>query len=1002
MKSTSSKLLGILLAGMVSIPVFAQRGYPVKGAVLDAEGPVVGATILEAGTQNGVSTGSEGEFALTVSSADALVEISCIGYAPVSYKAGLLPKMIVLEPDSQFLDEVVVIGYGEVRKTDATGSVVAMRPDELNRVKATTTEDLLLGKIAGLQITQGSGSAGSTGTIRIRQGASLNASNEPLIIVDGMVGESIHSVNTDDIESINVLKDASSAAIYGARGANGVIIITTKKGPQAKGGKTIAPRVSYRGDYTLNYAYQKLDVYDPDEFRAEYIRRGWDAELLGNASSDWQKAVTQTALNHRHTLSVRGALPHLPYRVSVGYQDNRGAVKGNLQRVATASVQLNPSFLQDHLNFNIGLRENYKKSPASGGSITDAALTDPTRPIYTDYGKATVNGVEYDQKAFGFTMYGADASGNSPITTNNEVADALYPGLGYSENNRVSTNLSAIYKVHGLEDLTATVSFNGHYYTSYTKDLGRDNTPSTWSSSMVALGKGGQGKNSYSTSSSYHYNVDYYLNYKHVFAGIHGVDATLGHSYEDDFGKSFSSASYYNDGDLVENSLDSESQSELRLSSWFGRLNYILLDRYLFTFTMRADASSRFAPETRWGYFPSAAVAWKMDKEPFIKRLGFVDELKLRASYGKTGQQDIGTRYAYQASYYVSDEFHSYLDNGTWYPAYRPTAFDRTIQWEVTTTKNIGLDFGFFKNRFSGSVEYYDRWTDNLLMNSVMIPAGSNFSNSLDQNIGQMSSRGVEAALTVVPVNTRNTYWTISANFAWNTARIESLTSYEDPDAYITIGNSSRYMRAHKVGHKPYTYFLAKQAYDESGKALEKWYNPAYDPNDPDSPEFIEDTTSDSSRWMKDEDRSGLVPYYGGLSSSFRHRNWDLGLNAHYGFGQYVFWQTVYGGCDNSFFSQYHSYPTNTFKSIVPDWGVEHYETDYWLFKGDYFKLDNIVAGYTFDKTRWFNSCRVAVGLQNVFTITKYPGLDPEVYGGMDSTSTPRPRMVMFSLNVEF
>ena len=848
MKSICTKLLTVILLCMSAIVVSAQRGYQVRGTVVDAQGPVVGATVVEQGTNNGVSTGLDGEFVLRVSGPDATVEVSCIGYATVSFRASQVPGRIQLSEDNEYLDEVVVIGYGEVRKSDATGAVVAMKPDELNRVKANTTEDLLLGKIAGLQITQGSGSAGSTGTIRIRQGASLNASNEPLIIVDGMVGESIHSVNADDIESINVLKDASSAAIYGARGANGVIIITTKKGPQAKGGQTVAPRVTYRGDYSVNYAYQKLDVYDADEFREEYIRRGWDAALLGNADSDWQKAISQTAFNHRHTISLRGALPYLPYRVSVGFQDSKGVVKGNKQDVWTASVNLNPKFLDDHLAFDIGLRENYKRSPESGGSITSAALTDPTRPIYTDYGPATVNGVNYDQKAFGFNMFGADAQGNNPISTSNQVASALYPGLGYSENNRLSANVSAIYKVHGFEDLSATVSFNGNKYNSYTKNLGRDNTPGTWSSSMVALGKGGQGTYSSSTSDSFHYNIDYFLNYKHVFAGKHSVDATIGHSYERDYGESWSSASFYNDGDPVENSLESSSQSELRLASWFGRLNYIFRDKYLFTFTMRADASSRFAPETRWGYFPSAAVAWKLDKEPFIKNLGFINELKLRASYGKTGQQDIGTRYAYQASYYVSDDNHSYLDNGTWYNAYRPTAFDRTIQWEVTTTKNVGLDFGLWKNRVSGSAEYYWRWTDNLLMNSVKIPAGSNFSNALDQNIGEMSSRGFELSLGFVPVSTRDLYWTINTNFAWNDARIESLTAYEDPDAYITIGNSSRYMRVNKVGHKPQTFFLAKQVY-EDGKAVEKWYNPEYDPNDPDSQEYLTDTTSDSARW---------------------------------------------------------------------------------------------------------------------------------------------------------
>lgn len=297
----------------MSVSVFAQSGYLVKGSIFDAIGPVMGATVMEIGTTNGVATDLDGNFSLQVSSAEATIEVSCIGYTSQTFLASSVPGRIILTEDNEFLDEVVVIGYGEVKKSDATGSVIAMKPDELNRVKATTTEDILLGKIAGLQVTQGSGSAGSTGTIRIRQGASLNASNEPLVIVDGMVGESIHSVNADDIESISVLKDASSAAIYGARGANGVIIITTKKGPRSSGNGIIAPKVSYRGDYSVNYDYQRLEVYDADEFRQEYIRRGWDEALLGNADSDWQKAVSQTAFNHKHTISMTGALPHVPY-----------------------------------------------------------------------------------------------------------------------------------------------------------------------------------------------------------------------------------------------------------------------------------------------------------------------------------------------------------------------------------------------------------------------------------------------------------------------------------------------------------------------------------------------------------------------------------------------------------------------------------------------------------------------------------------------------------------
>lgn len=996
------RLIIPLLAFFVMVPAWAQN-YAVTGQVKDAAGdPVIGANILVKGTGNGTITDFDGRFSLNVQGTQTLV-VTSIGYKTqeilIKAKQNLV---ILLEEDNALLDEVVVIGYGQVKKQDATGAVTAIRPNTLNRVKMTTTTDLLMGKIAGLQVTQGSGAAGQSGTVRIRQGASLNASNSPLIVIDGMVDASLSSINPEDIESINVLKDASASAIYGARGANGVIIVTTKKGPNSKRGQAQKAQVAYRGDFSVNQNYQYLDVYSADEFRHEYARRGWDTSLLGNASTDWQKEITRTAFTQKHTVSVKGAIPYVPYRVSIGFQEEQGTIIGNKQDLGTVTVNLTPKFFDDHLSLDLSMKDTYKYAPEYGGSISSAATKDPTWPIYADYGPVTINGTAYDKKGSGYYMYGADAQGNgADPNAANVVAEAKLPGTGYDANNRFVTNAMAVYKVHGFEDLTATFSFNGNYYKSHSVNNSRNNTPSTWGTDKVKLEKGGLGKNSKSDSYARHYTFDYYLNYKHEF-GKHNIDATAGHSYESKYSDYWNSPTYWNDGELVNGSIESSGNSKVNLSSWFGRLNYIFNNKYLFTFTMRSDASSRFAPETRWGYFPSAALAWKLNEEKFIKDLGFVEELKLRVSYGKTGQQEIGNDYAYQASYYASDDVNMYREGNTFYTTYRPAAFNRAIQWEVTTTKNIGLDFGFFNNRFNGSIDYYDRYTDNLLMSDVKVAAGSNFAEVADQNIGEMASRGLEITLSGTPVVTKDWMWTVSGNLAWNSSTIKKLTSYEDPNAYIKTGeaSSNRYMQIHKVGDTPYTYYLAKQAYDENGKPLEKFINPAYDPSDPNSQEFVSDDSADASKW--DTGKSSLAPFYGGFSTQIKYKKWDIGMNGHFAFGHYVFWKTMYSGSNSSFFNSSYQFPTNTYKDVVPEWEKEHYYSDYWLHKGDYLKIDNIVVGYTFDRPfKGIDSARLSLGVQNIATFSSYPGLDPEVYNGLDGSSTPRARQFMLSLSID-
>ncbi len=987
-------------------PLLAQGTINLVGTLIDesTQEPIAGASVQVKDQKIGTTTDAEGQFKLTVSSGSFLV-ISRVGYTTKEIAVAQQTTLTIsLAPITQDLGEVVVVGYGGVKKKDLTGAIAVINPDEQNRVKATTATDLLLGKVAGLQVTLGSGSPGSSGTVRIRQGASLNASNEPLIVVDGLTEGSLSSINPNDIESITVLKDASAAAIYGARGANGVIIVKTKKGLAGAGNTFVTPTVNYRADVYVNRPFNYLEVYDADAFREEYTKRGWNTALLGNENTDWQKQISRTSITNLHTISLAGAAPYTPYRFSFGFNEEQGNVLKAKRNVTTTALQLSPKLLNNHISIDATLRYTHTSTPHSGSSFAAAALADPTQPVHYDYGPATVNGVTYPQKAFGYFMYGADALGNNPDKESNEVASALLPNTGYNKGRRFLTNFLMSYKVHGVRGLTLNAGFNSSSNNTELYTRGIDNTPRTWAASNVNLGKGGIGQNSSSSSYSRKTVVDYYANYSKAFQQ-HNIDITVGHTFESLKYGSWSGPVSFNDGELVSGSVENSSKGEVAMASWFSRLNYKLFNRFLLTGTLRADASSRFAPETRWGIFPSGAIAWNISDEKFMEGSKAVNDLKFRISYGATGQQDINNDYAYQASYFASTQNFMYREGNEFYTTYRPSAFNRAIQWEVTKTMNVGLDYGFFKNRLYGSLDFYTRYTSNLLMNSVMVTAGSNFAESADQNIGEMSSKGFEFAIGGELMRKKDFSWTANFNFSYNTSKIERLTVYDGPpeDTWVRTGfsGSNRSVQYHKVGNSPNTYFLAKQVYDANGLPLEQFYNPLYDHTVSGSAEYVYDDAANANKW--DTRKSSLVPYYGGFSTQISYKAWDFGSNMHYAFGHYLYWNTMSSGSDNSFFQASGQYPTNTFKGYAPEWEKQHYFSDHWLFKGDYFKIDNVVMGYTFRKVfSAKSSLRVGLGVQNLATITHYPGVDPEVYNGIDGSSTPKQRMFMLSLNVKF
>ena len=1006
--------VAVCLLSLAATTMLAQGGYQVKGVVVDAMGPVIGATVMEQGTTNGTSTGLDGDYVLTVKSADAIVEISCIGYASQTFPASAVPATITLVEDAEFLDDVVVIGYGTVKKNDMTGSVTAIKTEELNRGAIVSTQDMLKGKVAGLQVIPGDGRPGGGSTIRVRGAASLNASNDPLIVIDGVPlavngGEGmtnpLEAINSNDIESFTVLKDASSAAIYGSRASNGVIIITTKKGNAGE------PKVSYNGSVSISHNANRLDIMTADQYRA-FVAETYPvgtsdgdafAAKLGTASTDWYSEIFRIAKTQEHNLSVYGSRKWLPYRFSVGYLGQEGTLKTSRYDKGTLDLSLSPKFLEDHLSVNLngkGIISHENK--ADGGAVGTAAFYNPTLDPYfrnpdgsIDY--TTTNGY------FNYGNGRGDAFTPAGLAATNPL-DMLFSNRDDAKAYRFIGNAQFDYKIHGFEDLR------------FNLNLGLDISRTT--------GKVGSLPYSYNAfkdtenprigqyTSWYHLRrntvLEAYVNYNKEL-GLHHIDAMAGYSWQHFYGKD-RDMSYFN----VTNELKLNPgetplgrypfwETENYLVSFYGRLNYAFDSRYLLTFTLRDDGSSRFSPETRWGLFPSAAFAWNVKQEHFLRDTNALSALKFRLSWGKTGQQEIGSNYPYLAGYYLStDVYHTYNMGNAGHTFFMtPGAYDPYIRWETTTTYNAGLDYGFASDRITGSVDVYRRDTDDLL-NTVLTPMGANFGNSLLTNIGSMRNEGVEFTLNVIPIETKDASLSLGFNGTFQRTEFTKLNNTDDPnyaleESNISGGTGNKIAR-HMVGYAPFTFYPYQQLYDHTGKPIQNGFV------DRDKDGVI--TTAD--RYM-----SGKSPnpdFFYGVNLKFSLKNWDFGFNGHGSVGNWVF-NNVKGGASSANFvaanvsvSNYLNYVKET--GFLGTNSIEQYTTDLFLENASFFRMDDINLGYTFPTLKGWDgaSLRLALSCQNVFVITKYSGLDPEIPGtsGVDSSIWPRPRTYSLRVNLNF
>ena len=985
----------VLLASLTSTTVLAQGGYPVNGVVVDALGPVIGAAVVQQGTTNGTSTGMDGDFVLNVPNGDVLIEISCIGYATQVFKASEVPGTITLSEDTHFLDEVVVIGYGTVKKSDLTGSVSTVKADEINKGVITSPTDLLRGKSAGVVVTAGDGMPGSGATVRIRGGSSINASNTPLYVIDGLpvsndgisgMSDPMASINPEDIESFTVLKDASATAIYGSRASNGVIVITTKKGSKTA---TALPKVAVDFTTSVNTIAKYNSLLDADGI-VKIIRDFYGANSAAEQhlgingklySTDWQKEIYQVAPTYDGNISLNGRAGFLPYRVSGGFMSQSGTLKGSKMNRGTLSLNLSPTFFDRHLTVNVNGKGTYAKNwYANQGAIGAANHYDPTKPVHSNEPGYSLNGYT--------TWY--DASGNiNTMATMNPVA-LLNDRIDTADAYRFIGNTQFDYKVHGFEDLRLNLNLG----LDWAKSKGLTEVAKGSEASYHNTNQSGGGSHTDYDYSRMNTTLEFYADYNKTIAEKHNVDLMAGYSWQRFYNENNSKTFRISDKSSLGESV---GKGELFLISFFGRANYAFDDKYLLTATLRADGTSRFQNH-KWGIFPSVAFGWNILKESFMPDSDKLSTLKLRLSWGETGQQEVGGYYDTFAQFLTTQLGSYYFTTpGGYTNPIAALGYSADLRWETTTTYNVGMDFGFWNDRLTAAVDVYKRDTRDIL-NYIPVPALSNLTNYLNTNIGSMTNQGVEVDLNAILVETRDASWSVGFNAAYNKNKITKLTVSDDDATGVETGGISggtgNNVQMFQVGYPMRTFNLYQQVYDTAGNPVNGVYV---------------DRNNDGQINADDKylGHHADPDWTFGFNTSFSWKNWTAALSGHASLGNWVY-NNVASDTEmladlwtNQFISNRVSGATKSMFSQA------QYLSDYYLQDGSYLKLDNFTLGYTFPKL--FNvtadrpfSLNIFGTVQNICCLTRYTGIDPEIYGGIDGTVYPRPRTFVAGVKLNF
>lgn len=963
-------------------PAFAQqtKDRSVSGKITDEKNtPMAGVTIIVAGTTIGTVTDGQGSFNIAVPNDKKELQISFLGYETATIE---IPSdnviTLQMKEQSMALSDIIVVGYGTQRKGDLTGSIVNVSSKDFNQGMINSPEQLINGKISGVQIMSNSGSPTSGSSIRIRGGASLNASNDPLIVLDGVPleaggisgnsGNFLSLINPNDIESITVLKDASSTAIYGSRASNGVIIITTKKGSGEK------LKINFNTTNSLQIKSKLADMLSTEEFRNVVESKGSDAQkaLLGNYDTDWNDEIYKLAFGTDNNLSFSGKLKKVPYRLSLGYYNQDGILDTDNAQRTTGNLSVSPSFFNDFLKFNIGFKGSLNENRFTNNSaIWGGATYNPTIGVYSgssDFGGYT--------EAIDPTGTPATSAVLNPVGLLNQYSST-------SEVSRMIGNFDVDYKMHFLPDLKfhATLGYD------YAEGKGKIYVPETAVQYFLSGGRNYQ----YGPQKMENKLLTTYFNYNKNLTNINStLDITTGYDYQ--FWKS--QTPYYEELNIAGVAQSSSAASDQRhaLISYYGRINYTLASRYMLTATVRRDGTSRFSKDNRWGTFPSLALGWRISEESFLKNKDVLSNLKLRASYGVTGQQEGIGNYNYIPVYTISQTGAQYIFGSTAVNTYRPEAYVADLKWETTKAYNMGVDFGFFDNRLSGSFEYYTRKTEDLLA-TVPSPAGTNFDKTILTNVGNVDSEGFEFSLNATPIDNNDWTWNLSFNATWQKQTIKNLSIIEGADITNTsVGPTidSYYFQVLTEGYAPYMFYVYHQLYDQEGKPIEGAYA------DVDKSGTID--SDDMYRY-----NSPSPDYILGLSNSLRYKKWNLGMSFRANIGNYVYnGMAMNTGAFGTM--SYNAYQLNNLNKSYLKTGFQsrQYHSDYYVENASFLKMDNLTLGYNFGKITKCCNLNVSAMVQNVFTITEYSGVDPEVPNGMDSSFYPRPRIFSLSLGVDF
>ncbi len=962
--------LNALLFCLIMVPATLMAQSTVTGTVTDKANamPLPGVNVIVKGTSRGASTDFDGNYSLEVNQGETLV-ISYLGYTSQEFVFNGQSKIdVALEEDASQLDEVVLIGYGSTTKQDATGAVEKVDDKEFNRGAIVAPQQLIAGKAAGVRVTSSGGSAGSGGEIRIRGGASLSATNDPLIVIDGLPidqrggaqgsANALNAINPEDIADFVVLKDASATAIYGSRASNGVILITTKKGSANQ-----PLKVEYGLQASTRKITNTVDVLSASQYRALASNPAFDSSTLGNSNTDWQDKIYETGTGAIHNITVSKGYESFNYRVNFNHVSQEGPLLGDLYERNGFNTSFVQRLLDNDLKLTLvakGIKDEYFY--ADQGAIGSAVAFDPTQSVFDENGD--------------YTQLGDALAPVNPVSL-------LEQNQNRSNIKRFISNFNIDYKFWFLKELKFNLNAGIDYAEN---DGGQYNVANPLNSSASPFVNLYSGLNR-NTS------IDFYLNYKKDIESINtAIDITGGHAYQEFYVRSNLDQSQ---GPSVTVRTDINRNA---LESYFARASFDIADKYLVSASFRRDGSSRFSEDNRWGSFPGVSLGWKMMNEDFMDD-SFFSNLKLRAGWGITGQQEIGNNYGYLGLYTPSVNNQATIQFGTtvngepiFISTLRPEGFDENLKWEETTQYNVAVDFGFFNNRLTGSVDAYYRETEDLLA-TVPAAAGSNLTDLITTNVGEVTSKGIELSLNSVIYQEEDFGWDTNFNITFQEQEITKLSLGNDPNYFIQTGGISggvgNNIQIWKPGYDPSTFFVFRQVYDNDGNPIEGAYVDVNGDN--------QITEADRQAYKK-----ATPDAFIGFTNNFRYKNLDLNFTFRGSFGNYVY-NNVASSRGNlaTVVDAAGTYQPNAHVSYL-DTGFRNtqYFSDAYIERADFIRLDNISLGYTIPFSKM--TLRTSLTATNLFVITKYDGLDPEISNGIENNFYPRTRDIVLGLNFTF